>query len=279
MSNAAIDWAIAQKITGPEKAVLIVLANRASADGTCFPGRSRIAFESGLSESTVLRSLRLLEFHGRLSIQNRLGSSNSYRLHLTELDDQPSQDGGVSLTGEGCQPDTGGVSAWQGGGVSLTPITHIEPKLKPKKPEKKIVKAKTIKVKAPLPPKPELPKITKADEENISKVVAHVKIVRKIEDDYRRACEAVTGTVEMTEAQLGHEFALEWPKVKVMAPAGRSTKSASMVKWIACRPHGTPVEIIEFYVENFVLGREQQYVKAFQFGVKAVDFQDWKEQK
>ena len=161
----------------------------------------------------------------------------------------------------------------------MTPITHIEPKLKPKKPEKKIVKAKTIKVKAPLPPKPELPKITKADEENIQKVVAHVKIVRKIEAEHRLACEAATGTVELTEAQLGHEFGLEWPKVKAMAPAGRSTKSASLVKWIACRPHGTPGEIIEFYVENFVLGREQQYVKAFQFGVKAVDFQDWIETK
>ena len=138
MSNAAIDWAIAQKITGPEKAVLIVLANRASADGTCFPGKSRIAFESGLSESTVLRSLRILESIGRLSIQNRLGSSNSYRLHLNELDDsqsrgeyqlralpesgQPdtggvtdSQVGGVSLTGEGCQPDGGGCHTGRGG--------------------------------------------------------------------------------------------------------------------------------------------------------------------
>ncbi len=60
MSIAALDWAFAASVTGPAKAVLLVLANRANEADESWPSQDRIAFEAGWNLRTVRNSLKKL---------------------------------------------------------------------------------------------------------------------------------------------------------------------------------------------------------------------------
>jgi hypothetical protein len=79
--------------TSARKAVLMVLANYADQDGTCWPAQATIAEETELGERTVRRALAELEADGWITREHRLGrvgrTSDRYRLHLNRAVDNP----------------------------------------------------------------------------------------------------------------------------------------------------------------------------------------------
>lgn len=87
MSYKATNWAYDLPVTGPQKAVVVALADMADEAGTCFPGHDRISSMTGWSVSTVARALKTLESSGLISREHRQGAygyrtSDRYRLHL-----------------------------------------------------------------------------------------------------------------------------------------------------------------------------------------------------
>jgi DNA-binding transcriptional ArsR family regulator len=90
MSNEAMN--LARKIRGlesSEKFVLIILADYADQDLSCFPSVDRIMAETELSESTVRRALRVLQDRGLVSVEHRrrangTQTSSRYALLMTE---------------------------------------------------------------------------------------------------------------------------------------------------------------------------------------------------
>lgn len=88
MSYRATNWAYDMKITGPQKPVLVALADMADEAATCFPGQGRIAEMTGLSTATVARAISKLESQGLISRTRRVDqfghrTSDRYQLHLT----------------------------------------------------------------------------------------------------------------------------------------------------------------------------------------------------
>lgn len=88
MSNEALNWALSQSIKSPLKPVLIALANRAdNTNFEAFPSVEVIAFDIGVSESTVTRATRELVRLGLISKANKKSYGhrymhNVYTLHL-----------------------------------------------------------------------------------------------------------------------------------------------------------------------------------------------------
>lgn len=72
MSSEALSWAKRTSFGGPvPKAVMLVLADYADEDGSCFPGQARVAGETETSERTVRRVLAELETVGALHREPR----------------------------------------------------------------------------------------------------------------------------------------------------------------------------------------------------------------
>jgi DNA-binding transcriptional MocR family regulator len=101
VSVQLIGWALDQEgLHHKDKFVLVALANRANSDtGLCCPSLNRIADDTALSRSTVIRSLAALEDMGYIQKvsrhrENGSSTSNEYRF--------PS----VTLTRGGFQGDT-----------------------------------------------------------------------------------------------------------------------------------------------------------------------------
>lgn len=86
MSVQASSWAIEQVCETPaEKAVLLVIAAYAGADGTCYPGQDTIARQACCSVKTVERVLKTFAARGwleRTERRRRDGSRTSDLLHL-----------------------------------------------------------------------------------------------------------------------------------------------------------------------------------------------------
>lgn len=86
MSVQASSWAIEQVCDTPaEKAVLMVIAAYAGADGTCYPGQDTIARQACCSVKTVERVLKTFAARGwleRTERRRRDGSRTSDLLHL-----------------------------------------------------------------------------------------------------------------------------------------------------------------------------------------------------
>lgn len=80
MSMAALEWAFEVAVEGPAKAVLLVLADHANAEGKCWPGMARMVARSGFQERTVRRALRTLEEAGHIEVGGRPGSTPEYRV-------------------------------------------------------------------------------------------------------------------------------------------------------------------------------------------------------
>jgi len=74
MSFEAIRWAFAQTIPGPEKLVLLVLANHADDERTCYPSMTTIAKETGTSRCNVMRIVPKLESRRLISTEKRITS-------------------------------------------------------------------------------------------------------------------------------------------------------------------------------------------------------------
>lgn len=88
MSIAAINWALNEvtNITATQKAILLALADRADAEGCCFPSWDDIARRSCASRNTVWSALRKFEEMGLLVKTRRYSQSTVYRLKIGTID-------------------------------------------------------------------------------------------------------------------------------------------------------------------------------------------------
>jgi hypothetical protein len=90
MSNAAVNWARRVTTGNPaRKAVLMVLADYADEEWSCFPGQERLSTETELSTRTIGRALSDLEEVGLIRRARRTrgdGSRTSDRIYLQPLD-------------------------------------------------------------------------------------------------------------------------------------------------------------------------------------------------
>lgn len=115
MSIGALNWAFAQtdmQIT--QKFILVVLANYADEENTCYPGQRKIAEQIGASVETVRRSLKLLEDAGFIIRERRnydggWRTSDRYRLAVDEPTGQfeggtGQSEGSPTGQSEGCLP-------------------------------------------------------------------------------------------------------------------------------------------------------------------------------
>ena len=107
MSVAALKWAYAQTGISPTaQAVLSLLAYRYNdTKGCCYPGVARIASDTNLGRSTVLRALAELEEQGLITIEKRGGSgagrqTNIYRLPTFKQSEAKSQSGTLHTGGK-----------------------------------------------------------------------------------------------------------------------------------------------------------------------------------
>ncbi|WP_296255608.1 MULTISPECIES: helix-turn-helix domain-containing protein [unclassified Pseudomonas] len=69
-----------QGMSGPQKAVLISLADNANDEGVCWPSVARIAQRTCLGERTVQAAIKWLTQVGLLAIRERMGRSTMYTL-------------------------------------------------------------------------------------------------------------------------------------------------------------------------------------------------------
>ncbi|WWG64477.1 helix-turn-helix domain-containing protein [Pseudomonas poae] len=72
-----------QGMSGPQKAVLISLADNANDEGVCWPSVARISERTCLSERTVQAAIKWLGQGGILSVRERMGRSTIYTLTPT----------------------------------------------------------------------------------------------------------------------------------------------------------------------------------------------------
>ncbi|MFZ4894651.1 helix-turn-helix domain-containing protein [Plantibacter sp. Mn2098] len=85
MSYKATNWAYELPITGPQKFVLVALADMADEESSCYPGQPRLAQMTGFSVATVRRALDKLEDRGLIEREHRHGAfgyRTSDRYHL-----------------------------------------------------------------------------------------------------------------------------------------------------------------------------------------------------
>jgi DNA-binding MarR family transcriptional regulator len=94
MSNRAINWALATGLPTTPKFVLVVLADLADEEDSCFPGQEYLANAIGGSVRTVTRALADLEKLGYLSRSHRqlksgFRSSDRYVLSVPKRSPDP----------------------------------------------------------------------------------------------------------------------------------------------------------------------------------------------
>jgi len=111
MSVRAMAWAWRQQLSGPEKLVLMALADHADEDGICWPGNAHIARKCNLSQRSVQRHIKNLIDNGYMTAHRRYRetggqTSNRYVLNVE----------GVTI----CHG--GGVTVCRGGVTPVTPL-------------------------------------------------------------------------------------------------------------------------------------------------------------
>ena len=85
MSYHLAAWAMDVDVPPREKLMLILIASHANDEGECFPSQTTLAYRSGLSRRTVLRSLAELEERGVITRRQRRrpdGSRSSDTIRL-----------------------------------------------------------------------------------------------------------------------------------------------------------------------------------------------------
>lgn len=86
-----LNWAWTRPLNnGPERLVLVALANHANARGECWPSVNRLVAMTCLGERTVRSKLKSLKAKGEISIFQRDGTSSLYT--LTPAGDAPLQE-------------------------------------------------------------------------------------------------------------------------------------------------------------------------------------------
>ena len=89
MSFQAMSWATEQELPAMQKIVLLMLANRTNHDtGLCYPSHETLVKECGMSKSSIIRQIELLESAGLLKVIRSTNSKgeknpNRYKLNLT----------------------------------------------------------------------------------------------------------------------------------------------------------------------------------------------------
>ena len=78
MSNRALTWAFSTPLPSTSKFTLVVLADLADEENSCFPSHAYIARSTGSSERTVGRALMNLE-HGGYIVRERRHRDNGSR--------------------------------------------------------------------------------------------------------------------------------------------------------------------------------------------------------
>ena len=116
MSVRAMAWVWKQQLSGPEKLVLMALADHADEDGICWPGNAHLARKCNLSQRSVQRHVKNLIDNGYMTAHRRFRdtggqTSNRYALNV---------DGVTACHG-------GDDSVSWGGDTTVTPRTIIEP--------------------------------------------------------------------------------------------------------------------------------------------------------
>lgn len=99
MSYHLAAWAMDVDVPPREKLMLILIASHANDDGECFPSQTTLAYRSGLSRRTVLRSLAELEERGVITRRQRRRpdgsrSSDTIRLNVHGAPVRPPLAGG-----------------------------------------------------------------------------------------------------------------------------------------------------------------------------------------
>jgi Helix-turn-helix domain len=138
MSWKAVDWATDSHVgSSAAKFILILLANKADENFSCYPSIRTLMAESGASRSTVLRALRELETRGFITRRPQFHDSGARRStryylnhpqapHISPGPDMtpPGPDMTPSPSGSDIRPsqcDTGPVRQRDGDGVTVTP--------------------------------------------------------------------------------------------------------------------------------------------------------------
>ena len=163
MSWKALDWATELDIDSPTaKFILLLLANKADENFSCFPSVSTLMAESGAGRSTVLRALKKLEDDGLITRNPQFhdsGARRATRYYLNHplaphLALTPRPDTGPprpDTTPAPSQPRTGGVSNRDPTGVSnrdpLNPTS--EPPTEPRSDVFTVIKALPWKISPP----------------------------------------------------------------------------------------------------------------------------------
>ena len=99
MSYHLAAWAMDVDVPPREKLMLILIASHANDEGECFPSQTTLAYRSGLSRRTVLRSLADLEERGVITRRQRRRpdgsrSSDTIRLNVHGAPVRPPLAGG-----------------------------------------------------------------------------------------------------------------------------------------------------------------------------------------
>ncbi|UYM14044.1 helix-turn-helix domain-containing protein [Endozoicomonas euniceicola] len=66
-------------LTGVSKSIMVALANRADADGTCFPSIRTIASDTGFHPRTVTNHIQKLKAGNRISVENRTYPGSGFK--------------------------------------------------------------------------------------------------------------------------------------------------------------------------------------------------------
>lgn len=121
---------VADELKGNDQLVAFQLLRHWSATGSIFPGVARLAEKTGLSRSTVLRSIKSLEASGAVMVTRTKGVSNRYELSGKVKTEPVSQ-------GDQCHTDTSStqtpVPVSQGDGYQCHSDTLRNPSKKSKK--------------------------------------------------------------------------------------------------------------------------------------------------
>lgn len=109
MSIRALNWAMASRTGSPSrKAVLVVLADKADDQHSCFPSVATIAYETELSERSVRDQLAQLRTAGFITTQQRFnsrGTQTSTRYFLL-VGQEPTASNALAKSVDGAEIDT-----------------------------------------------------------------------------------------------------------------------------------------------------------------------------
>jgi hypothetical protein len=124
VSIEAINWALNKvtNVTSTQKAVLIALADRADAQGQCYPSYQDIITRSCASRNAVCSALAALVEKGLISKEPRFNKSTIYTLNLSGTE--------MNTGDSGLQIDTSSVTQMKNAsGIELNTLTIIEPSI------------------------------------------------------------------------------------------------------------------------------------------------------